>query len=119
MRFASVAVAIVLAALVAGCGPRDPLEQIVTAPTLSRLSSWRARIASDSGVAIKLRVEEAFQEIRLSYAAERELKRQLEQPIVRGTEVLDEAVRQRVDGRRLRDVLRLGYELRVRRLKEE
>ena len=119
MRFAQAAAAVVFVALVAGCGPRDPLEQVVAAPTLSRLAAWRAGIASDSGMVIRVRVEEAFSEIRLSYAAERELKRQLEQPIVRGSEALDEAVRERVNGKRLRDVLKLGYELRVRRLKEE
>jgi hypothetical protein len=119
MRSTPVVAAIVFAALVAGCGPRDPLEQVVAAPTLSRLAAWRAGIASDSSIAVRGRVEEAFNEIRLSYAAERELKRQLEQPIVRGSEALDEAVRARVNGKRLRDVLKLGYELRVRRLKEE
>src|SRR5689334_14938361 len=105
MRFAQAAAAIVFATLVVGCGPRDPLEQVVSAPTLSRLAAWRAGIASDSGMAIRGRVEEAFNEIRLSYAAERELKRQLEQPIVRGGEALDEAVRERVNGKRLREVL--------------
>ena len=110
---------IVVLATMAGCAPRDPLEQVISAPTLSRLSSWRARMASDGSANIRVRVEEALQEIRLSYAGERELKRQLDERVVSGTEVLDEAVRKRVDGQRLREVLRIGYELRVRRLKEE
>jgi hypothetical protein len=119
MRLARALLVLVVAATVAGCGPSDPLDQIVAAPTLSRLAAWRAGIASDSDARVRMRVEEALQEIRINYAAEREIKRQMEEPVVRGTEVLDEAVRQRVNGRRLRDVLRLGYELRVRRLKEE
>jgi hypothetical protein len=110
---------LISAGLSAGCGPRDPLDQIVAAPTLGRLSSWRARIASDSDSTTRRRVEEALQEIRISYAAEREIKRQMEEPVVRGTEALDEAVRQSVNGLKLRAVLKHGYELRVRRLKEE
>lgn len=119
MRLARALLVLFVATTVAGCGSRDPLDQVVAAPTLSRLASWRARVASDSGAGIRLRVEEALQEIRISYTAEREIKRQMEEPVVRGTEVIDEAVRQRVNGQRLRDVLKLGYELRVRRLKEE
>jgi hypothetical protein len=65
------------------------------------------------------RVEVALLEIRLSITAERELKRQLGERVVGGTQEIDEAVRQRVDGRPLREVLQLGYELRVLRLEEE
>ena len=111
--------ALAAVSLLVGCGPRDPLDQIVSGPTASRFASWRAGIASDSDARTRVRVEDALQEIRASYAAERELKRQLEQPVVPGTEMLDEAVRNRVNGQRLRDVLRTGYELRVRRLREE
>jgi hypothetical protein len=119
MRAVRALIGFVVLATVTGCAPRDPLEQVVSAPTLSRLSSWRARIASDASAGTRARVEEALQEIRLSYAGERELKRQLDERVVSGTEVIDEAVRKRVDGQRLRDVLRTGYGLRVRRLKEE
>lgn len=111
--------AVGVVALLVGCAPRDPFEQVVSAPTPIRFAAWRAGIASDAGADTRLRVEEALQEIRASFAAERELKRRLEEPVVRGTLMLDEAVRNRVNGQRLRDVLRIGYELRVGRLREE
>ena len=65
------------------------------------------------------RVETAFQEIRIAAAAERELRRTRGEPIAAGSEAIDEAVRERVDGRLLREVVQLGFELRVQRLKAE
>jgi hypothetical protein len=102
-----------------GCAPADPLERIVAARTPDRFATWRAHITSDSSRETRRSVEEALQEIRLSIAGERELKRAMGEPVVGGSEKVDEAVRQRVDGRPLREVLQLGYELRARRLKEE
>ena len=105
--------------LLAGCAPRDPLERVVSTPTTGRLAAWRSHAASDYNVDTLRRIELALQEIRLSFAGERELKRQLGEKVEGGVDSLDESVRQRVDGRRLREVLQLGYELRVRRLREE
>jgi hypothetical protein len=102
----------------AGCA-RDPLEQVVSARTAGRFAAWRAHVASDGNPEARRRMEEALQEIRLNVAGERELKRQMGERVTGGTEQIDDAVRQRVDGRRLREVLQLGYELRVRRLNEE
>ncbi len=108
-----------LVILTVGCGPSDPLDKVVSVPTLSRFASWRAGVASDAGPSTRVRVDDALQEMRANFAAERELKRRLDERIVSGTEVLDEAVRNRVHGQRLRDVLRIGYELRIRRVREE
>lgn len=102
-----------------GCGPRDPLERSVSVPTPNRFAAWRSHLASDSNPDTVRRVEQALQEIRLNIAGERELKRQLEDTAAGGKEAIDEAVRQRVHGLRLREVLQLGGELRVRRLQEE
>ena len=101
-----------------GCA-RDPMESVVSAPTTSRLAAWRAHVGSDFNVETMRRVEQALNEIRLNVTGDRELKRQLGDPITSGTDVIDEAIRERVHGRRLREVLQLGYELRVRRLTEE
>lgn len=101
------------------CGSRDALDQVVAAPTASRFANWRAQVASDAGPDTRRRVEEALQEIRLSVSGERELKRSMGESVSMGRESIDEAVRLRVDGRRLGEVLQLGYELRVRRLKGE
>jgi len=92
---------------------------MISAPTTTRLAAWRSHVASDYNVDTLRRIEEALQEIRLSFAAERELKRQLGETVAGGTDSIDESVRQRVHGRRLRELLQLGYELRVRRLTEE
>jgi hypothetical protein len=104
---------------VTGCAPRDPLERVISVPTVNRLTAWRSHAASDYNVDTVRRIEEALQEIRLSISGEQELKRQMGERVTGGTEAIDEAVRVRVDGRTLREVLQLGYELRVRRLKEE
>lgn len=119
MRRTSTVPIVVILWVMAGCAARDPLEQTVSVTTPGRFAAWRAQIASDSGSETRRRVEEALQEIRLNVAGERELQRTLGEKVVGGSEAIDEAVRQRVDGRRLVEVLQLGYELRVRRLKEE
>jgi hypothetical protein len=103
----------------AGCGPRDPLERVINVPTVNRLATWRSHAASDYHVETVRRIEEALQEIRLAITGEQELKRQMGERVTGGVEAIDDAVRQRVDGRTLREVLQLGYELRVRRLNEE
>ena len=119
MRCGLILSGLALAAAAAGCGPSDPLERPVSAPNLSRYAAWRAHLASDSGPELRTRVEEALQEIRLGIMGERELRRQLEERPKADAESLDEAVRVRIDRRPLREVLQLGYELRVRRLTEE
>jgi hypothetical protein len=111
---------LVVLGVMPACGSRDALDQIVAVPTASRFANWRAQVASDAGPDTRRRVEEALQEIRLSVSGERELKRSMGENVpAMGRESIDEAVRLRVDGRRLGEVLQLGYELRVRRLKEE
>jgi hypothetical protein len=102
-----------------GCQRGDSLDRKVSAGTASAFSAWRAHVASDSSRENRRRVDEALQEIRVKFAGERELKRVMGEPVVPGTESVDDAVRERVDGRPLREVLQLGCELRVRRLKEE
>ncbi len=109
----------VLALGVAGCAPSDPLERTVAVPTPVRFAAWRSHVGSDAGVELRRRIDETLQEIRSKVVAERELKRALGEATVSGTEIIEETVRTRVDGRPLREVLQLGYELRVRRLKEE
>ena len=102
-----------------GCGSSDPLERLIDVPTVNRLASWRSHVASDYNVETVKRIEEALQEIRLAITGEQELKRQMGEKVTGGSDAIGEAVRQRVDGRTLREVLQLGYEFRVRRLKEE
>ena len=63
--------------LLAACAARDPLERVISAPTTGRLAAWRSHAASDYNADTLRRIEEALQEIRLSVAGERELKRQI------------------------------------------
>ena len=119
MRRASTFSAVALLLVTAGCAPGDPLDQRVSATTADRFATWRAHIMSDSGAETRRRVDEALQEIRLHVAGERELKRAMGERVTSGTEPIDEAVRLRVNDRRLVEVLQLGYELRVRRLRQE
>src|SRR5205814_7065721 len=97
----------------------DAPDQTVTGATEGRFAAWQAHNASDGSRETRRRVEEALQEIRLNITGERELKRLLQEPVTTGREGVDEAVRQRVNDQSLRDVLQLGYGMRVRRLKEE
>lgn len=103
----------------AGCGPADPLAKKVSARTQSGFASWRAQIASDAGTETRRQVNLALDEIRLKASAEREADRRMGRPIASGGEGLDEAVREKVDGRTLREVVQLGYELREQRLARE
>ena len=119
MRAARALVIVALLLAVPGCMPRDPLERVISVPTASRLATWRSHVASDYNVDTLRRVEEALQEIRLHVTGERELKRQMGERVTGGSETIDEGVRQRVDGRPLREVLQYGYELRARRLTQE
>ncbi len=106
-----------LCGCLAGCS--DPLDQKVPAATAGKFAAWRAHIASDSSAAIRGQVDAAVQEIRQTVAGERELKRRRGEPVEAGIVAIDEGVRERVDGRPLRDVVQLGLELKVNRLKAE
>jgi hypothetical protein len=104
---------------VTGCQRADSLDRKVSAGTPSAFAAWRAHITSDSSAETRRRVDEALHEIRLKFAGDREMKRVLGEPVPAGTDSIDEAVRERVNGRALREVVQLGYELRVRRLTAE
>lgn len=111
-----VLVAALLSAL--GC-QRDPLERKVAAGTATSFSVWRASIDSDGSIETRRLVAEALLEIRLKISGDRELQRLTDaKPAVPPLPV-DDAVRARVDGRILREVVQLGYELRVARLESE
>jgi hypothetical protein len=107
----------ILAAI--GCGPRDPLERMVKAETPAAFSSWRSQATGDASADTRRRIEDALQEIRLNVAAEREIKRASGEKVDTSAESIDEALRDRINARPLREVVQLGYELRVFRLTRE
>ena len=97
---------------------RDPLDRKVSAGTPTAFSVWRSSVDSDSGLEVRRRVADALLEIRLKIAGDRELQR-LTDAETRVAGSIDDAVRAKVDGRVLREVVQLGYELRVARLTSE
>jgi hypothetical protein len=108
-----------LAALLAlSACQRDPLDRTVSAATPTAFSVWRSSVDSNSGLETRRRVADALLEIRLKIAGDRELQR-LTDAETRVATSVDDALRAQVDGRRLREVVQLGYELRVARLTAE
>lgn len=115
--------ALVLAPLLVGgaCQRGDPLERKVSVPTPSAFAAWRWEIASEGAAPLRRQVTAALLEIRFNNEGNRALDRIMAGPDAAppiGADV-DDAIRQRIDGRTLREVLQLGTELRVRRLKSE
>lgn len=108
----------VAALLVLGACQRDPLDRKVSAATPTAFSVWRSGVDSDSGLEVRRRVADALLEIRLKVAGDREQQR-LTDAETRVATSIDDAVRAKVDGRLLREVVQLGYELRVARLTSE
>lgn len=103
------------------CQRGDPLDRKVSVPTPSAFAAWRWEIASDGAAPLRRQVTAALLEIRFHNEGNRALDRIMAGPDASppiGADV-DEAIRQRIDGRSLREVLQLGAELRVRRLKSE
>lgn len=106
-----------LAGIGLGC-QRDPLDRKVSAESPGAFSSWRARIETDSGLDLRRQAKTALDEIRINVAADLHIKRARGEPVAAG-ESIDDLVRKRVDGKPLREVLQLGFELRHIRLKTE
>lgn len=112
--------ALLAAALLSAAGcQRDPLERKVSAGTATSFSVWRASIDSDGSAETRRLVADALFEIRLKVSGDRELQRLTDAKPAAPPPPIDDAVRARVDGRILREVVQLGYELRVLRLESE
>lgn len=103
--FAGCWAAIVL--MVAGCA-RDPAQAPVEAGTARALATWRMKVANRFTLAEWKEFEAALQEIRLRVMAERAAS---------GSEAVEEALCARINGRTMRDVLLMGYEARLSRLR--
>ena len=105
--------------LVLAACQRDPLERRISAGTPTAFSVWRSGFESDSGSELRRRVADALLEIRLKISGDREIER-LASPKPRvNADSVDDALRAKVHGKTLREVVQLGYELRVARLTSE
>lgn len=95
-------------ALVAsGCGPRDPLAAHVDAETPEALASWRRRAERLAPGPAWPELTEMLRELRLASS------------VGRDEPAADRAVCERIRGKTLREVLVLGHQARLARLRKE
>lgn len=112
MKTLLVSFALALAFALAAC-QRDPLDARISAASQPAYENWRGALAG-SGADVRRRAEEALAEVRTKVSADL-LRGKTGQGSV-APAVIDEAFRKEIDGRPLREVIQLGYELRVARL---
>ncbi len=91
----------------AGCHPDNPLDERVSARRPLDYTMWRARIADRLDATQAQELDAMVEEIRLGIMVEGRAT---------GSEAIDEALRQQIDGRTLREVLVSGYEKKWQRL---
>ena len=107
MRRALLALVLVVTALSSGCGPRDPLDRVVSAESANALAMWRSQAAGSLNSALLQDFDEAVKELKLAVMNNLEAT---------GTAAVEEAMRAKIHGRTLRDVLRLAWESKIKRL---
>jgi hypothetical protein len=103
-------VATAWAAAVQGCGPADPLDMKVDADTYTGFSMWEASARERLEPGQMADFEEAVQEIKYRTMAD---------GTASGTELVEEATRNAVNGRSVRYVLELGLGWELSRLQGE
>jgi len=104
------AIAFALALLATGCGPRDPLDRKVHARGANAVNMWQSRLAGEFSAADRMRIEGALQEIRLKIMGDREAT---------GSAAIAETLGTKIHGRTVREVIQLGCEARLLRLRGE
>jgi hypothetical protein len=90
-----------------GCRPADLLDERVAARTSLDLIMWRAHIAARQTPQERRELDDMIQELKFSVMLK---------GTATGSEAIDEAVREEIDGVTLRDVLLKGHEAERRRL---
>lgn len=93
-----------------GCRPSEPTEAVVSARSPIGFSMWQSRFATEASPELRQSLEAALQEIRLKVMGDREAS---------GGEAIDAALREKIDGRPVREVLQRGWESRLHRLVPE
>jgi hypothetical protein len=102
--------AAVLSLAAGGCAPRDPLDTRVSADTYTSFSIFMAKIGERLGPEGTKDLNEAVQEFRFRVMAEGKAS---------GSDAVDEAMRQAIDGRTVGEVLRGGLGRELTRLEAE
>lgn len=95
------------ALIMVGCTPTPRLERKVPADSPSAFGSWQGRARSQFTPDEWREFEEALQEIKLKLMADNEAS---------GTDNVNTAMRAKIDGRTVREVLQLGYSGKLWRL---
>lgn len=109
LRILRAFLALALAGLMA-CQPSDPMAEPVASKTVGEFGRWRARM-SDRITADQWREFDLMvQEIKLRVTADKEAT---------GSEAVEAAMRARIDGRTFPEVLAMGYEFKLGRLKAD
>jgi hypothetical protein len=94
----------------AGCGADELMDRTVTAKSPVAFNAWQSRFASRATPEERRQFETALQEIRYKIMADKEAT---------GSDPISDALRTKVHGRSVREVLQLGVELRLLRLLKE
>ncbi len=93
-----------------GCAKKNPLDDVVTARNPAGLLQWKADVASDFTPAEWHDFDEAFEELKLDVMSSGEAT---------GGDAISAAACQRVDGKKVRDVLQTAFAMRLSRLVED
>lgn len=105
-RTLPVLVALLVIAGVAGCQPKDPRLEPITAGSPSAFARWRMMAGDRIGRDEWREFDAMLQEIGLRVTAEKRAS---------GSEAVEAAVRADIDGKVFREVLLMGYEARLKR----
>lgn len=93
-----------------GCSPGDPLDRVVAAESPAAFAMWKSRSTGRLPAQQSRDLDEAIQELKLAIMAGREAT---------GSAEIEAAMRAKIDRHTIREVLRLGFESKVRRLELE
>lgn len=102
-----------------GCIRRDPWTRPASTDSRAAYEVWLSRLAETVSARDWHRIGEALQEIRIEIMAERERRRTRGAEAGSGAGTIDDALRERIRGRPLREIVQLGFELRRARLTGE
>lgn len=118
LRASSLAIiALVSGVWLAGCARGDPWERKVSARNPAAYETWQGGVAEAFSADDRRRIDEALQEIRIRIMADRAIKRVKGELPAAGS--IDDALREKINDQPLREVVQLGCELRLNRLRAE
>ncbi len=93
-----------------GCSRGDPWTEPVRASSAAAYTTWHSRVSESVPADARKQVEQALQDIRFKIMGDR---------AATGSAEIEGELRRRIDGRPLREVVQLGVELRLERLRGE